>query len=109
MAKKKSNVNGAAASGSDKLNPGRTDFDRRQQYYAYNISDFVLPGRKNALAVWLGQGWQSMPGHQPVARVLVAYLGASDAVVAVVATDNASWVGTREGPITDNDIYRGEV
>jgi hypothetical protein len=100
-------VNGReVASAGDRLNPGRTSFNIRQIYVAYDVTAMVQTGH-NAVAILLGKGWQSMPGHTPAARLLLS-IETSDGKTSHVIT-NESWVGSRAGPIRSNDIYQGET
>ena len=104
-------INGQAVAPHDRLNPGRTVFDMRQSYIAYDVTTLIESNSKNAVAIWLGSGWQSMrhddlgptPGpHTPAARLLLS-ITTSDGKTQTVPTD-LSWKGSRDGPIRDNDI-----
>ena len=108
-------LNGQAVAPHDKLNPGRTVFDMRQYYVAYDVTALLKSNAKNAVGLWLGGGWQSMihddlgpvAFHTPAARLLLS-ITTSDGKTQRVRTD-LSWKGSRDGPIRDNDIYGGEV
>ena len=104
-------INGQAVAPHDRLNPGRTVFDMRQYYIAYDVTTLIESNSKNAVAIWLGSGWQSMqhddlgptPGpHIPAARLMLS-ITTSDGLTQTVPTD-LSWKGSRDGPIRDNDM-----
>lgn len=99
-------INGKEIAPSDRLNPGRTNFDMRQWFMAYNVTELVTTG-ENAVGILLGRGWQSMVGHTPVARLMLA-ITTSDGKTEYVVTDE-TWKGSRDGPIRSNNIYTGEV
>lgn len=68
-------MNGYETAPNDRLNPGRTSFEVRQYYMAYDVTTLVKKGQ-NVVAMLLGHGWQSMGGasilatgnHIPAAR-----------------------------------------
>jgi hypothetical protein len=43
----------------------------RQWYMAYDVTPRVQTG-ENAVGILLGRGWQSMGGHTPAARMMIA-------------------------------------
>lgn len=100
-------VNGVAAGAHDKLNPGRTEFDRRLFYLAYDVTALVQPGA-NSMGVWLGHGWMSMQERQATAIAYLRVLLDNGTAVDVVSS-NETWTATRGGPVVDNDIYIGET
>ena len=109
-------LNGEEIAPTDRLNPGRTNFDMRQWYMAYDVTSLVQTG-DNVVGILLGRGWQSMGGHQtsqgqmrahtPAARMMIAITTADGKVQHVVTDD--TWKGSRDGPIRSNNIYNGEV
>lgn len=99
-------INGKEVAPSDRLNPGRTNFDMRQWYMAYDVTNLVQTG-ENAVGVLLGRGWQSMNGHTPAARLMLA-VTTTGGKIQYVVTDE-SWKGSRDGPIRSNNIYNGEI
>lgn len=48
-------LNGKEIAPSDRLNPGRTSFNLRQEYMAHDVTTMVKSG-KNAAAILLGKG-----------------------------------------------------
>jgi alpha-L-rhamnosidase len=95
------------------LTPGWTDYSRRIQYQAYDVTELLRSGA-NAFGVILGDGWGV--GHiarlgrqhyanrpQFLAQIVLAY---SDGSNEVIATDK-SWKVT-QGPILESDLLMGE-
>jgi len=99
-------INGKEVAPSDRLNPGRTNFDMRQWYMAYDVTDLVQTG-KNAVGILLGRGWQSMGGHTPAARLMLMLTLEGGKTQYVVS--DSTWKGSRDGPIRSNNIYNGEI
>ena len=59
---------------SDVLNPGRSNFDVRQWYLAYDVTAMFAGSRaqgKNSVAILMAAGWQSMGGHTLCAKLLL--------------------------------------
>eukprot|EP00040_Diaphanoeca_grandis_P012333 m.62571 g.62571 ORF g.62571 m.62571 type:complete len:1144 (-) comp23173_c0_seq2:336-3767(-) len=104
-------LNGKRVAPSDVLNPGRTSFDMRQWYLAYDVTDVVISGSENVFGIRMAAGWQSMPGHTLSSRALlsVTYLDESKNYVKSFVSTNTAWVGTTDGPITMANIYGGET
>ena len=112
-------INGHEVAPQDRLNPGRTLFDMRQAYTVHDVTALIRSNAENAVGLWLGTGWMSMrhddvepgaetvPHHQPAARLLLS-ITTSDGTVQHVPTD-LSWKSSSVGPIRQNDIYGGEV
>jgi len=112
-------LNGHEVAPHDRLNPGRTLFDMRQSYTAYDVTTLVKSNAENAVGLWLGTGWMSMrhddvepgaglvPHHKPAARLLLSIV-TSDGKTHAITTD-LSWKGSWDGPVRQNDIYGGEV
>jgi hypothetical protein len=112
-------INGHEVAPHDRLNPGRTLFDMRQDSTAHDVTALIKSNAENAVGLWLGTGWMSMrhddvepgantvPRHQPAARLLLS-IATSDGKIQYVTTD-LSWKGSWDGPIRQNDIYGGEV
>lgn len=105
-------LNGAKV-GSDALAPGWTDYTKRLQYKAYDVTGQLAQGA-NALGAWLGNGWYAgqigwhgphFYGAQPwySAQLHLTY---TDGTTALVATDG-SWKYA-PGPIRTDDLQMGE-
>ncbi len=95
------------------LTPGWTDYSRRIQYQAYDVTELLRSGA-NAFGVILGDGWGV--GHiawlgrqhyadrpQCLAQIILTY---SDGSKEIIATDK-SWKVT-QGPILESDMLMGE-
>ncbi|CAG0937251.1 Alpha-L-rhamnosidase [Thermoflexales bacterium] len=95
------------------LTPGWTDYSRRIQYQAYDVTEFLRSG-PNAFGAILGDGWGV--GHiawlgrqhyadrpQFLAQIVLTY---SDGSQEIIATDNG-WKVT-QGPILESDMLMGE-
>ena len=105
-------LNGARV-GAERLSPGWTDYTKRLQYRAYDVTSAIRPGA-NALGAVIGNGWYSgnigFAGSQRYgtspwysAQLVVEY---TDGTSTVVNTDS-SWK-TAPGAILADDLYAGE-
>ena len=106
-------VNGSRV-GQDLFTPGWTDYDKRIQYLAYDITPQVLSGN-NALGAVLADGWYSgylawyekraiySPENSLLLQLELTY---ADGTKETVATDE-SW-RCAEGPILSADFLMGE-
>ncbi|MDP2982998.1 MAG: family 78 glycoside hydrolase catalytic domain [Candidatus Latescibacter sp.] len=101
--------------GKDMLAPEYTDYSKRIQYRAYDITGMLRPG-KNAIGAIVGDGWYSgyiggimIRNYYGVQNGLLAELRLelSDGSEQTVATD-ASWKCSL-GPILDSDMLLGET
>lgn len=101
--------------GDEHLAPGWTDYRRRVQYQAYDVTDLVVRG-ENVLGAMVGPGWFSgraglfhireFYGQTPalLAQLEITYRdGAVDRIVS-----DGSWV-RHDGPIMAADIMDGEI
>ncbi len=106
-------INGTRV-GVEQFAPGWTDYEKRVQYQAYDITALLQPGANAAGAV-LGDGWYSgrigwrargYYGDRPrlLAQLVITY---RDGSTETLATDGA-W-RTAFGPIVENDIMAGET
>lgn len=109
-------LNGARV-GKDYFTPGWTQYDKRVQYQAYDVTGMIRPG-KNMLGAMLGDGWFrgrlcSMRGYEPSfgndrPRLLVQLmLDYADGTTGTVVS-NGQWEW-RIGHIALSDIYLGET
>lgn len=100
--------------GNDDLAPGWTDFNKRIQYLAYDVTPMLGNG-EHALGLVLGDGWyagnignigRGNYGQQPMglAQVEIEY---ADGHRETVATDETWKIAT--GPILMNDLQTGEM
>ncbi len=100
--------------GTDEFAPGWTDYNKRVQYLAYDVTSLLKPGA-NAAGAILGDGWyagrvgwrtRSYYGDRPKLRAQLI-LTFADGSTQVVATDG-SWK-VAFGPIAESDIMFGET
>jgi len=107
--------------GENLLAPEWTNYRKRVQYQAYDVTSVVRQG-VNALGLWLGDGWyagriglstmvpggtvRGIYGRKPRGIVQIR-LEFSDGRVADVGSDG-SWRSTTEGPLRAADILDGE-
>jgi hypothetical protein len=118
-------INGVGVAPTEILNPGRTSFDVRQYYMAYDVTDMIKPGEKNCLGLLSAAGWQSMPHHTLSAKALLSITTTTTTTTnnnndnnnntttttsakSYVATA-ANWTGSVDGAITSANIYAGET
>jgi len=101
--------------GADQLRPGWTDYRRRLQVQAYDVTDLVAPGA-NAWGVILGDGWytgyvggfgRGQYGDYPLAFRAQLHVEYEDRTSQVIATD-PQWRAAA-GPIITSDLLMGEI
>ncbi len=98
--------------GDEVLAPGLTDYDKRVQYLAYDVTQQLAAGR-NAIGVVLGNGRYHAPraasarGFGDPKAILQLEIEGPDGSVSRVVTDD-SWKLTTNGPIRGNNEYDGE-
>jgi alpha-L-rhamnosidase len=106
-------VNGEPVSG-DRLAPGWTDYRKRIQYQAYDVSALMRPGA-NVIGAVLAPGWyagrigtagRSLYGRHPALLVQLE-VTCADGRSLCVATDR-SWRSSA-GPVVSADLLDGEV
>ncbi|MCF7688547.1 MAG: glycoside hydrolase family 78 protein, partial [Cephaloticoccus sp.] len=106
-------INGARV-GHDEFTPGWTDYAKRVQYQAYDVTALLQAGTNTAGAI-LGDGWycgrigwrgRGYYGDRPklLAQLVITY---RDGSRQIVATDGA-WK-TAFGAMVENDIMHGET
>jgi alpha-L-rhamnosidase len=100
--------------GIEEFTPGWTDYNKRVQYLAYDVTALLKTGA-NAAGAILGDGWyagrvgwrtRSYYGDRPKLRAQLI-LTFADGSTQLIATDSA-W-RTSFGPITESDIMFGET
>ena len=106
-------LNGAKV-GSAVLAPGWTDYHKRIEYQAYDVTSALHPGA-NTIGAIIGDGWYSgyvgfsrqrnLYGSRPAFRLQmdIAY---TDGTHQIIASDG-TWTG-RTGPILYSDMLQGE-
>jgi alpha-L-rhamnosidase len=98
--------------GDHVLDPAQTDYEKRVFYVAHDVTSLVRDG-ENALGVMLGNGWYNQDrvwgGFSYGVPKLFAelHLTFTDGSTQVILTDQ-QWRAS-SGPVTDNNIYAGEV
>ncbi|UCD74481.1 MAG: glycoside hydrolase family 78 protein [Phycisphaerales bacterium] len=108
--------------GDHLLAPEWTDYHRRVQYQAYDVTDLIRHG-DNALGAILGDGWYAggigltfvVPGGPPRAiygrlpkLLLQLEIEFADGSRQIVVSDG-DWRSTPEGPIRTGDLLDGEI
>ncbi len=106
-------LNGAKI-GNAVLAPGWTDYSKRIEYQAYDVTSALHRGA-NTVGAILGDGWYSgyigfsrqrnLYGSRPALRLQMA-INYTDGTHQIVASDGA-WTG-RTGPIIYSDMLQGE-
>lgn len=101
--------------GEDILAPGWTVYDKRLQYFTYDVTDQILQ-TENRLLVCVGRGWlfhelKNWGGNglrsDEAALICALTLTYADGGEDVILTDD-TWQ-TRRGRVVYNDIYNGET
>lgn len=109
--------------GNNVLDPGTTYYNNDQPfelharvlYVTHDVTDYLKTGR-NAVGVMLGNGWYSSDGEESPGRepygdrpklILQMNIEFTDGESVSIVTDD-TWK-TSSGPITANDICKGEV
>ena len=107
-------VNGRRA-GDEELTPGWTSYRHRLRYATFDVTDYLIAGR-NALGVWLGEGWWR--GRLGFGEGLSAVYGEHLAALVqlevtdthgeqhLIASDGTWKAGP--GPILTSSLYDGE-
>lgn len=99
----------------DELAPGWTDYNKRVQYFTYDVSSFLKDGENN-LASHLSTGWArgsiAMESYSNkiyflafIAKLVLTY---EDGTQETIATDE-SWQSLKQTPIVFGGIYEGET
>jgi alpha-L-rhamnosidase len=100
--------------GLDEFAPGWTDYRKRVQYRAYDVTESLKRG-DNVLGSILGDGWycghiewrdRQMYGDRPLLRAEL-HIHFADGTKQVIGTDSTWQVGS--GPILESDIIMGEA
>jgi alpha-L-rhamnosidase len=102
--------------GTDHFAPGWTDYDKRVQYQAHDVTRLVRTG-DNAIGALLGDGWYTghvglagrhMYGPYPLRLRALLVIDRDDGGQEIITTDG-SWKVSQAGPIVENDLMAGEV
>ncbi|MEA1786017.1 family 78 glycoside hydrolase catalytic domain [Arenibacter sp. GZD96] len=105
--------------GNDYFNPGLTQYNKTQMYQTYDVTALVTQNSKNALGIWLSEGWWSgnityrgenwnyFGDRQSVlSKLVITY---SDGSEKVVASNDTDWKLFTEGPIRYGSFFQGEI
>ncbi len=107
-------INGKPAS-PELFAPGWTDYRKRLQFVAYDVTDLLSEG-PNALGAVLGDGWWSgrlgwgnnrCRGGNQLALLAQLEVTLADGSAVTVVTDD-SWFASDNGPVRSSDFYDGE-
>ena len=114
-------INGTRV-GDRALVPDWTDYKQRVQHQTYDVTK-LLSGKKNALGVWLADGWyagrlglsgivpngptRAIYGRKPMLLVQLEIEYADGSRQTIVTDD--TWKTTNEGPIRMADLLDGET
>jgi alpha-L-rhamnosidase len=114
-------INGKKA-GDHLLAPEWTDYTKRVQFQAFDVTDLVSDGA-NSIAVTLADGWyagkigltgivpkgppRAIYGRQPKLLLRLEITGADGKTTAIVS--DQSWKSTTEGPLRTADLLDGET
>lgn len=99
----------------DELAPGWTDYNKRVQYFTYDVSDYFQVGDNN-LASHLSAGWARGSIARNIysrkvyftaflAKLVITY---DDGTQEIIATDD-TWQSQKQVPIVFSGIYEGET
>jgi alpha-L-rhamnosidase len=108
-------LNGRPVS-EDLLSPGWTSYTHRLRYQTYDVTDAIRSGR-NALGVWLADGWYrgrigfegglwDVYGQDASVLLQLELTLVDGTVVPVPLTDSWRW---SDSPITEVGLYEGET
>ncbi len=100
----------------DKLTPGWTDYNRRVNYFTYDVTSYIKNNSKNTLGIILADGWYSgylgwerkrsyyVKNPKAILQLEIEY---EDGELQLIKSDN-SWK-VSHGPIEEADILMGET
>lgn len=94
------------------LAPGPSDYRKRLQVQAYEVSDLLKQG-ENEITVTLGDGWYrgsvGIDGLRNYYGNDIALLCQLEVNGKAVLCSDASWTAANEGPVRRNDLQQGET
>ncbi len=99
------------------MNPATTQYDQTSLYCVYDVTDQVLTG-DNAVGVELGNSfyneiagvwaWPSASWRDNPKLLFNLDVTYTDGTTETVCVSDTTWKVTRDGPITNNDLYYGD-
>ena len=105
--------------GSDYFNPGLTQYNKTQFYQTYDVTNYIIPGNKNAIGAILGEGWWSGAStymgefwnffgdnQSLLSKLVIIY---SDGTEDIIVTNPSTWTYYNNGPIIYSSLFQGEV
>lgn len=105
--------------GNEYFNPGLTQYNKHHLYQTYDLTDQILSQSKNAIGIWLSEGWWSgnitysgenwnfFGDRQSVlAQLIVTFEDGSEKII---ASNTSDWKVFTEGPIRYGSFFQGEV
>ncbi len=106
-------INGSRV-GDCEWKPGWTDYSKTLLYQMYDVSDLLLEGQENGIAVMLGTGWWCGRNgfgiydyHRPafIGKLLLTY---ADGSSEILATDD-TWEYVKDTRVQAADFFNGET
>ena len=111
-------LNGSRIS-NDYFNPGLTQYNKHHMYQTYDITGALEQGKKNAIGVWLSEGWWSgnitFSGESwnyfgdrqsLLSKLVVTY---ADGTEQVITSNPGEWKFFKDGPVRYGSFFQGEV
>jgi len=105
--------------GEDYFNPGLTQYNITHMYQTYDVTSLIIPGSKNALGAWLGEGWWSgnitFTGsnwnffgdrQSLLAKLVITY---NDGSNKIITTNDRDWKFYNNGPVLYGSFFQGEI
>jgi len=98
--------------GNQYFTPGRTQYDKRLQYQAYDVTSLLNEGA-NVIGIVLGDGWWrgkvGFGGVRNVSGQRIALLAQIELDHDTIVVTDESWRCTCSGPIRMSDLQLGEI
>lgn len=106
-------INGSRV-GDCEWKPGWTDYSKTLLYQMYDVSDLLLEGQENGIAVMLGTGWWcgrngfgTYDYHRPafIGKLLLTYADGSSEILVT----NDTWEYVKDTRVQAADFFNGET
>lgn len=104
---------------NDYFNPGLTQYNKHHMYQTYDVTGAVKQGQKNAMGVWLSEGWWSGnitysgeswnyfgDRQSLLSKLVITY---ADRTEEIVTSNPEKWKIFTDGPIRYGSFFQGEV
>lgn len=96
--------------GDHVLDPGTTNYDKRVLYETYDVTSYLKENR-NAVGVWLGNGWfrhrRPEPYSSNLELLFQLQIKHTDGTTSTIVS-NKEWK-ISDSPIVENSVFDGEV